>query len=372
MNIRPRLLQSFAIAFAASLAIAADVPVDGQFPPPKPAEGKWDKLFAGKLEERWTGMSMSIQSPIITTTPNPDRADEYILHIGRGPTGLIRSLKAYENFVLEYEFRHLTEAPSAGGGKGTSGNSGLIICHSAFPTVGGPYPREGFEIQVCNLGNGSWYTSHGDTFTMPGCISTGTPDPRFGVSHDCGHRSMPIVFNGSKTGEWNRVRITCFDGMIQNEVNGTLASSLLRVSPRIGYMSFESEGAPVEFRNMRIQELAPDPELAAKHRVPLLAEPMTTDYITKRETTELPAGNFIASVDTKDTLSIAALFTGLGLPEAQATGRIVLTVRDGKASVAVKDKEVVAPQLVPADAKGALHLEAGKFGHVLLFKPVGA
>jgi hypothetical protein len=370
MNLQKLLLHTLLTTISSTLAFSADTPIDGQFPPPKPPEGKWENLFAGALQDKWTGMSMSIQSPLISTEPNAEKPGEYVLKIARGPTGLIRSIKPYENFVLEYEFRHLTEAPSAGGGKGTSGNSGLLICHSAFPAFGGPYPREGFEIQVCNLGNGSWYTSHGDTFTLPGSISTGMPDPRFGVSHDCGHRSMPVAYNGSKTGEWNRIRITCFDGMIQNEVNGTLASTLLRCSPRIGYMSFESEGAPVEFRNMRIQELAPDPELAAKHRVPLLAEPMTTDYITKREATELPSGNFIASVDTKDTLSLSAIFGGIGLPESQVTGRVILTVRDGKASVTVKDKEVVPTQSLPADAKGVLHLEAGKFGHVLLFKPV--
>jgi len=365
---KPSIL--LAILLAALPTLTARAQVDGQFSPPKPPAGKWAQLFSGALEERWTGMSMSIRSPLITTTPNPDRPGEYILHIARGPTGIIRSMKAYENFILEYEFRHLTEAPSANGNKDTSGNSGVLICHTAFPAFGGPFPREGHEIQVCNLGNGSWYTSHGDIFTLPGSISKAISDPRFGISTSCGQRSMPVAFHGSKTGEWNRIRLTCFDGLIQNEVNGTLASTLLRATPRVGYMSLESEGAPVDFRNMRIQELPADPEMNPKHRVPLLPEPMTTDYITERKVTALPGGNFIASVDTNDTPVLSALFTGLGLPGTQATGRIVLNVRDGKASVTAKDKEVVAPQPLPAEAKGEMHLESGKFGHVLLFKPV--
>lgn len=361
-------------AIAAALITAsvfAQEPADGQFPPPKPAEGKWVSLFTGALDSQWTSMSMSIKAPHLSTTPNPDKAGEFILHIARGPTGVIRSMKAYENFVLEYEWRHLTEAPSAGGGKGTSGNSGVLVRHSAFPAFGGPFPREGYEIQVCNLGNGSWYTSHGDIFTLPGSISTAITDPRFGRSDSCGIRSMPVAFNGSKTGEWNRIRLTCMDGMIQNEVNGTLATTLHRVSPRKGYMSIESEGAPVEFRGMRIQELAPDPDLAPKHLVPLLPEPMMTDYLAERKATDLPAGNFIASVDAKDTFSLPALFAGLGLPEHQVTGRVVVTVRDGKASVSAKDKPLVPEQALPADAKGVLHLETGKFAHVLVFKPVG-
>ncbi len=369
MKLHQRLVATMLIS---SLAAFADEVVDGKFPPPKPYGEKWESLFTGALDEKWTGMSMSVKAPHLSTTPNPDRPGEFVLHIARGPTGVIRSMKAYENFVLEYEWRHLTEAPSAGGGKGTSGNSGVLVRHSAFPAFGGPFPREGYEIQVCNLGNGSWYTSHGDIFTLPGSISTAIPDPRFGRSDSCGIRSMPVAFNASKTGEWNRIRLTCMDGMIQNEVNGTLASTLHRVSPRKGYMSIESEGAPVEFRNMRIQELAPDPELAPKHLVPLLPEPMTTDYITERKETALPAGEFIASVDAKDAISVGALFTGLGLPEVQATGRIVVTVRAGKVSVVAKDKEIVPAQALPTDAQGALHLELGKFGHVLILKPVKA
>ncbi|MEN9360013.1 MAG: hypothetical protein RL095_1548 [Verrucomicrobiota bacterium] len=353
------------IAFSASAA-----PLDGQFPPPKAPEGKWEKLFDGKLQDSWTGMSMAIDSKLISTSANPDRPGEYILHIDRGPTGLIRSLKAYENFILELEWRHLTEAPSAGGGNGTSGNSGLLIAHSAFPKPGGPYPGEGHEVQVCNLGNGSWYTSHGDLFTLPGTSSQAIPDPRFAVSHGCGHRSMPVEFRGSKTGEWNKVRITCVDGVLQQEVNGALVTSLYRVSPRKGYMSFESEGGAVEFRNMRIQELAPDPELAAKHVAPLLPETMSTDYITERKAIPLPQGNFIVSVDVagKKEIPLSTLFTGLKLPDTPVSGRVVLSSREGKVTVACKEKEIAST--VAGEALLHLEAEGQKFGHVLLFKPV--
>lgn len=369
MTQQSRLLSLLAASAALVIPALAEEPVDGKFPPPKAPEGKWETLLAAPLEAHWTGMSMSIKSPLLTTTPNPDRSSEIVLHIARGPTGLIRSLKPYENFILEYEFRHLTEAPSAGGGNDTSGNSGLIIAHSPFPKPGGPYPNDGHEIQVCNLGNGSWYTSHGDTFTMPGSTSEGIPDPRFAVSHACGHRSMPVEFHGSKTGEWNRIRITSVDGVIENEVNGHLASSLYRASPRKGYISFESEGSSVEFRNMRLQELTPDPDLAPKHIATLLPEEMTTDYLTAREATPLPAGNYIAMLDITGTLPLSTLAAGLGLPERPATGRTMISVRDGKVSVTENGKETVPAQPIPAGAAGTLHLETGKFGHVLLFKP---
>ncbi len=364
------------LAFAAltllSHAAPGEAPVDGKMPPPKAPEGKWLNLLSGKLADRWTGMSMALDSKLISTRPDPDKPGEYILHIDRGPTGLIRSLGYYENFILEMEWRHLTEAPNAGGGNGTSGNSGLLICHSAFPAPGGPYPAEGHEVQVCNLGNGTWYTSHGDIFTLPGTASEAIPDPRFAVSHACGHRSMPVEFRGSKTGEWNHVRITCVDGVIQQEVNGALVTSLFRASPRKGYMSFESEGGAVEYRAMRLQELTPDPDLAAKHIPPLLPEPMTSDYVTERKATDLPAGNFMVLADVKGEVPLSTLVTGLGLPEKNVTGRVLLSARDGKLTVTVKGKTELENQPLQATGTPRLHLETPglTFGHVLLFKPV--
>jgi hypothetical protein len=368
---RHRFLVALALGALAETCVPgrAAEPADGKFPPPHPPAGNWQALFSGKLTDHWTGMSMAIDSPLLSTTPNPDKPGEFILHIARGRTGLIRSLKACENFILEYEWRHLTEAPGASGRKETSGNSGLIIAHSPFPKPGGPFPNDGHEIQVCNLGNGSWYTSHGDTFTMPGSTSQGIPDPRFGVSHECGHRSMPVAFHGSPTGEWNRIRITFVDGVIQNEVNGHLASSLYRCSPRKGYISLESEGAPVDFRNMRIQELEPDPDLAPKHVATLLPEEMTTDYLAPGKPVPLPSGNFIVVADVAGPVPLASLVSGIGLPEQPVSGRVRIDIRDGRVSVSSNEKETLPAQNLPADARGVLHLETGKFGHVLLCKP---
>ena len=341
--------------------------MDGNFPPPQPPVGKWEQLLAGKLTDHWTGMSMAIDSPLIRTLPNSEVENGLILHIDRGPTGLIRSIKPYENFILEMQWRHLTAAPNAGGGNGTSGNSGLLIAHSAFPSPGGPYPGEGHEVQVCNLGNGSWYTSHGDLFTLPGTASEAIPDPRFGISHSCGHRSMPVKFLASPTGEWNKVRLTCVDGVLMQEMNGALVASLYRISPRKGYMSFESEGGAVEFRNMRIQELAPDPELAARHVAPLLSQPMSGNYITAKSPVPLPSGDFILMADVNTAVPLSSLISGLGLPESAVKGRVLLTVRGDKFSVTIDGKPL--SDSLPLTPGGTFHPEAAKLGHVLLLQP---
>jgi hypothetical protein len=365
-----------AILGLAGILSAQDKPVDGSFPPPAAPVGTWESLLAGKLTDHWTGMSMAIDSPLIKTMPNPDQPGEIILHIDRGPTGLIRSMKPYENFILEMQWRHLTGAPSANGNAETSGNSGLLIAHGPFPNVGGPYPPEGHEVQVCNLGNGSWYTSHGDLFSLPGTNSKATPDPRFAISHTCGHRSMPVEFHGKPTGEWNHVRLTCVDGTLQQEMNGKLVTALYRISPRKGYLSFESEGGPVEFRNMRLQELTPDPDLAAKHLAPMLHEPMACAYLTERKATPLPTGNFLLMVDLKEAISADEFITGLELPKLELKGRVLLAVRDGKYDLLLNQKPVQDQKSppVPAGAAPVLHLDLkpAAIGHALVLTPIKA
>jgi hypothetical protein len=349
---------------------AEPTPVDGQFPPPAALGGTWKPLLTGKLSDQWTGMSMALDSKLISTRPDPDQPGGYILHIDRGPTGLIRSLDAFENFILEMEWRHLTEAPSANGGKDTSGNSGLLIAHGAVPSIGGPYPTEGHEVQVCHLGNGSWYTSHGDLFTLPGTASQAIPDPRFGASYSCGQRSMPTTYRAKPTGEWNQVRITCVDGVLQQEVNGALVTSLYRLSPRKGYMSFESEGAPVEFRRMRLLELKPDPDLASRHVAPIFSKRMVGTYVTARTARPLPSDDFSATVDVKEPMDLKKLISGwpnVSWPVEPFKGRITLEASGGTMTLtAGKFAKLSAAQ--PAAAP-VLHLDAGKFGHVLIHTP---
>jgi hypothetical protein len=83
----------------------------------------------------------------------------------------------------------------------------------------------------------------------------------------------------------------------------------------------------------------------------------------------LPAGNFIVMADLPGSISLAGLASGLGLPDTAVTGRVQVNVRDGKVTASVAGKEILPAQVRPA-GDGVLHLEAGKFGHVLLFRPV--
>lgn len=148
------------------------------------------------------------------------------------PTGVMCTTRQYENFVLELEWRHLTEG----------GNAGLFLHSDPLPARGQPFTRS-IEAQVLD-GN------HGDVFAIHG--ATMVPDR----PHPKGWmRSLPIEERANPTGEWNHYRVESRDGNLTLAVNGKVVSGGSELSPRKGYICLESEGAEAHFRNIRINEL---------------------------------------------------------------------------------------------------------------------
>jgi hypothetical protein len=165
------------------------------------------------------------------------------------PTGFMRTERQYENFIVEFEWRHMV-----GGG-----NAGFFVWADPLPALGGPFTRS-IEVQVLDGHNAEWYTSHGDIFPIWG--ATLEPDNNRGR----GTRAFPTEMRANPSPQWNHYRIECRDGGINLAVNGKVVTTGHKASPRRGYLCLESEGSPVHFRNLRIKELPPaNPPLAAEH-----------------------------------------------------------------------------------------------------------
>ena len=56
-------------------------------------------------------------------------------------------------------------------------------------------------------------------------------------------------------GEWNRLEITCKSATIRVKVNGDLVNEATNCSVTRGAICLQSEGAPIEFRNIRIKPI---------------------------------------------------------------------------------------------------------------------
>jgi hypothetical protein len=182
-----------------------------------------------------------------------------VIHCTGRPTGALRTARQYENFILEAEWRHLS----------SGGNSGVFIWGTPIAAPGVPFLR-GIEVQVLDHGyaenyekqtgkKSDWFTTHGDVFPIHGA----TMKP-FGRHN--GDRSFPSEERSKRSPEWNHYRIVCTNGVVRLHVNGKEVSGGENCNYRKGYLALESEGAPVEFRNIRIQELPSSgagPELTA-------------------------------------------------------------------------------------------------------------
>ena len=151
------------------------------------------------------------------------------------PTGVLRSVRQYENFVLELDWKHLHE----------KGNAGLFIHSDDITALGQPFTRS-IECQIMD-GN------HGDVFAIHGARMTrDNKDPFDKIGW---MRSFPTEERANPAGEWNHYRIESRDGMLTLAVNGKIVSRAFHTNPRKGYICLESEGSEVHFKNIRLKEL---------------------------------------------------------------------------------------------------------------------
>ncbi|MGL4555636.1 MAG: family 16 glycoside hydrolase [Gemmataceae bacterium] len=155
------------------------------------------------------------------------------------PTGLLRTGRRYENFVLELEWMHVKP----------KGNSGLFVWADPLPAVGTPFTRA-IEVQVLDGHETKDYTSHGDVFAIWGAAFVpDRPHPSKWM------RCLPSEKRALPAGQWNRYRVECNGGALKLSVNGKEVSGGTRSTPRYGYICLEAEGSECRYRNLRIKEL---------------------------------------------------------------------------------------------------------------------
>ncbi len=175
---------------------------------------------------------------IVNVAPNTFTAKDGMIVSTGVPTGVIRTERQYENFILELEWRHMKPG----------GNAGVFVWGDPMTAPGTPFAR-GIEVQVLDGRESETYTSHGDVFAIHG--ATMKPDR----PHPKGwERCLPSEKRAKPSPEWNHYRVECKDGVIKLAVNGKVVSGGTACKPRKGYLCLESEGSECHFRNVRIKE----------------------------------------------------------------------------------------------------------------------
>ncbi len=190
----------------------------------------------------------------VNGTPETWTWKDGIIHCTGKPVGVARTRKPYTNFELVAQWRHLQSA----------GNSGIFVWASEAALEGlppGKLPRGGIEVQILDHGfteryekqtgkKADWFTTNGDVFA----VGTSKMKPFPPLSPN-GSRSFPSKQRSRGVGQWNHYYVRAINGEIRLWVNGEEVSGGNGCQPASGHLCLESEGAPVEFKEIRIREL---------------------------------------------------------------------------------------------------------------------
>jgi hypothetical protein len=201
---------------------------------------QWVSLFNGKDLSGWVN---------VNTSPYTWKVKDGLLICSGRPTGVMRSEKQYENFILHIEWMH----------KEPGGNSGVFVWSDPTPAKGGPLPK-GVEVQMLEIDYPKLHPDkngnpapiafvHGEVWGALGM--TTKPD------NARGERSMSLENRCLPRDQWNTYLVTCIDGVIKLSVNGKVVNGVSLATQRKGYLNLESEGGEIHFRNIHIMELPP-------------------------------------------------------------------------------------------------------------------
>ena len=181
------------------------------------------------------------------------RTEEQLIICNGNCNGGFRSKEQYTNFEMVMQWKHLRR----------SGNAGVFVWGPKEENDAlkpGALPQ-GIEIQILDHGyaedyeknNGKkpdWFTTHGDVFPC------GVADMKpFAPAAPNGKRSFPSAEHSKGVGQWNHYYIRCINGEVRLWVNGHEVAGGNECKPASGYIVLEAEGAPVEYKNIRVRVL---------------------------------------------------------------------------------------------------------------------
>lgn len=214
-----RALGIFGACWAAVAALLSAQTVDTAVVP----TGKI-ALFDGKTFAGWSFVSFNPKTPASALW---SVRDGVIVCVGK-PDGYARTLQRYRDYQLHLEWRFPT-AP---------GNSGAFVHISGEDKVWATC----LEVQLKSGEAGQVRCNGGSK------VAELTPASEIAVSRSGPDSEKPVSV-------WNRCDIVCRGDTVTVHINGALQNKVTGASVRAGAIGLQSEGTPVEFRNIVIEPL---------------------------------------------------------------------------------------------------------------------
>jgi len=149
------------------------------------------------------------------------------------PNGYIRTPESYQNYKLHVEWRWV-DKPT---------NSGVLLHKTGIDRV---WPTV-VEAQLMHENAGDFWLLSGSTIEVDGKV--------FGPG-DFVNVKKKHPSNEKPVGEWNTYEIVCDGGTVRLTVNGLLQNEGTKANPSSGPICLQSEGSPIEFRNVYLEPLS--------------------------------------------------------------------------------------------------------------------
>ena len=194
-------------------------------------------LFDGKSLDGWTPFSPAKKQgkDIPPTDAKVWSVQDGVIHCEGKPSGYLRTNKDYADYQLHLEWRWV--------GKPT--NSGVLL-HKTGPDVLWP---TSVEAQVMHENAGDFYLINLSSLFVNGKQLGPVVKPYLRAK-----KLEPSSEN--PPGEWNRYDIVCEGDSIRLTVNGVLQNKGTGAKPSSGAICLQSEGSPIQFRNIYLKPLA--------------------------------------------------------------------------------------------------------------------
>lgn len=195
---------------------------------------------AGKRVSLWNGEDFSGWKRVVSD-PTVDvdeiwQVRDGVIYCSGAVNGYMRTTQAYRDYHLHVEWRW-PDTPT---------NSGVLLHVSEPDQVWPPC----IECQLRASNAGDFVLINGTGLTVDG------------VDRQDSNRQFVVIVKKSPTsekpaGQWNSYDIYCEGDTIRCYVNGVLQNEGTNAIPSFGYIGLQSEGGPIEFRNIYLVPLEP-------------------------------------------------------------------------------------------------------------------
>jgi len=152
-----------------------------------------------------------------------------VIHCLGRPNGYVRTEKSYANYKLHFEWRWAANPT----------NSGCLVNMQLPDRV---WPKC-IECQLMHRNAGDFWILGGSSIKVDGQLKRG------------GRAAKKQPCNEKPPGEWNQYDIIVDGGTVKPFINGVQQNEGTEASVTSGYILLQSEGSPIEFRNIYLEPL---------------------------------------------------------------------------------------------------------------------